>query len=424
MLMARSRIAGLLAALALIAAACGGAAAETTSTTTTTLGRPATTTPTSPPSSTPGGTGGNAQSDAVQQQVDELIVEAQQIRGLELLEPIDVVLLNDEEYGARFEEILEEDLAQDDVDAINALLRTLGIIDPDDDYRQLIEIFLTTGTGGFYDSDTGELVVRLVADELGPQARSVVIHEVVHALQDQHFQLLDDRQELEGDPAYVSLAITEGDALLREATYVQSLSLREQAQYVADLADIDLSPLDALPGYIINSLQSPYLDGFAFYNRIGIDNIDAQFTDPPESSEQLLEPGKYERDEQPRTVTLPDLDLPGYELWFDAPAGQRDIEYILLDGVSPDLASDAARGWGGDRNRVYNKGDEEAIYLLSYLGDTKRDAEELAAGFEAFIDNLVPADSFTLVEHADDEVIVIIASDPELGPQLTAALTG
>ena len=419
--MARSRFIRLLAALALVAAACGTESAET-STTTTTLGRPATTTPDT--STTTSGTNGGKASDEVQAQIDQLIVEAQQIRGLELLEPIDVVLLNDDEYGTRFAEILEEDLAQEDVDAINALLRALGIIAPDDDYRDLIEIYLTSGTGGFYDSETGELVVRLPGDELGPQARSVVIHEVVHALQDQHFTLLDERRDLEGDPAYVSLAITEGDALLREATYVQSLSLREQAQYVAEFSEIDLSPLEALPGYILNSLQSPYLDGFTFYNQVGIDNINAQFADPPESSEQLLDLDKYRRDEQPVPVTLPELELDGYELWFEAPAGQRDIEYILLDGIGPDAALEAARGWGGDLNQVYNKGADEGGYVLRYVGDTKKDAEELEAAFLSFIDALVPDDSYTLVERDGIEVLVIIASDPALGPTLKAGFSG
>ncbi|MBT8203591.1 MAG: hypothetical protein HKN74_12865 [Acidimicrobiia bacterium] len=417
--MSRLRFIGLLAALALIAAACGGSSSDAT-TTTAGSGRPATTTPSdSPTTSTPDG--GDA--DEIARQIDELIVEAQQIRGLELLQPIDVVLLTDAEYQARFQEILEEDLDPDDIAAINALLRMLGIISPNDDYRQLLEVFVTTGTGGFYDSDTEELVVRLVGDELGPQARSVVVHEVVHALQDQHFTLLDDRENLEGDPAYVAIAIAEGDALLREATYVQSLSLREQAAYVAEFSEIDLSALDAIPGYIRNSLEAPYLDGFQFHQLIGIDSIDDQFTDPPESSEQLLSQTAYLRDEQPIEVTLPDLELPGYELWFDAPAGQKDLELMLGDALSAPDAQRAADGWGGDLNRVYNAGADEAVYVLKYVGDTKQDAEELEAAFLEFIDELVPAGTYTFVERTDADLLVMIASDPSVGPQLEAAFS-
>ena len=266
-------------------------------------------------------------------------------------------------------------------------------------------------------------MVRVIGDDLGPQARTVVVHEVVHALQDQHFTLLDDRTDLDGDAEYVARAIAEGDAVLRELTYFQSLSLADQAEYFLEVSEFDLSALDSLPGYITSSLQSTYFDGFEFYQRIGLDNIDAQFIDPPESSEQLRVPASYQKDEQPRPVTMPDVEIDGYQVWFEATAGQRDIEFLLGEGLSPDDAETAALGWGGDLNRVYTKDDTNAVYVLQYVGDTKKDAEELEAAFLEYIDTLVPTDSFTLVERNADEVLVIIASDPALGPQLDAAFS-
>jgi hypothetical protein len=412
--MARFRFFAVLAALALIAGACSGDSIVETTATTPTTARPATTTPGN------GGTGGAR--DEIQARIDELIVEAQQIRDLEFLRPVDVILLTDEEYQARFSEIIAEEFATEDVEAINALLRMLGIIEPDDDYLQLIETLLTSGTGGFYDPETEELVVRLIGDDFGAYAESVVIHELVHALQDQHFELLDN-DDLEGDPSYVASAIIEGDALLREATYVQAMSLAEQAAYFAAAADIDTSALDTLPGYIVESFTSAYLDGFFFHQEIGLDEIDSQFINPPESSEQLLDADKYRRDEQPREVVLPDLELPGYTLWFDAPAGQKDLELLLTDGIGATEADAAAVGWGGDINRVYNAGEDEAVYVLKYLGDTKADAEQLEAAFVDYIDNLVSDNAYTLVERDGDAVLVIIASDPAVGRSLQAAFS-
>ena len=413
--MARPRFLSLLAALALLAGACSGDSIVESTATTPTTARPATT--------TPGNGDENGAPTEIQARIDELMIEAQQIRDLEFLSPVEVILLNDDDYQARFREIIDEEFATEDVEAINALLRMLGIIQPDDDYLQLIETLLTSGTGGFYDPDTEELVVRLVGDDFGPYAESVVIHELVHALQDQHFELLDN-DDLEGDLAYVASAIIEGDALLREATYVQAMSLAEQASYFAAASEIDISALDSLPGYIVESFTSAYLDGFFFHQEIGLDEIDAQFTNLPESSEQLLDSDKYRRDEQPREVVLPDLELPGYTLWFDAPAGQKDLELLLADGVgSPGLALQAAAGWGGDLNRVYNAGDEEAVYVLKYLGDSKADAEELEAAFVEFIDNMVSEDAYTLVERDADEVLVIVASDPSIGPRVKAAFS-
>jgi hypothetical protein len=413
--MARFRFTAVLAALALIVSACGAARSADTTTTTTTVGRTATTTPGA--TTAPG-----AASSEIQDRIDELIIEAQQLRGLEFLEPVDVILLTDEEYQARFAEIVEEELADEDIRAINALLRVLGIIEPDEDYRQLVETLFSAGTGGFYDPDTEELVVRLIGGDFGPYAESVVVHELVHALQDQHFDLLDN-EDLEGDAAYVATAVIEGDALLREITFVQAMSLADQARYLADVSSIDLSALDTLPGYIVNSFQSAYLDGFTFHQQIGLDEIDGQFLDPPESSEQILDADSYEKDEQPREVTLPDYEIPGYEVWFDAPAGQKDLELILSDGVSVTDAIKAAQGWGGDWNRVYNSGEEAAVYVLKYLGDSKADAEQLADAFSSYIESKVPSEAYTLVERDEDAVLVIIASDPTLGPELKAAFS-
>ena len=128
--MARPRFFSLLAALALLAGACSGDSIVESTATTPTTARPATT--------TPGNGGDNGARDGIQARIDELIIEAQQIRDLEFLSPVEVILLNDDDYQARFREIIDEEFATEDVEAINALLRMLGIIQPEDDYLQLI----------------------------------------------------------------------------------------------------------------------------------------------------------------------------------------------------------------------------------------------------------------------------------------------
>jgi hypothetical protein len=422
--MTRSPLASLLVVLALGAAACGGAGATDTTaidSTSTTVTRPATTT------GRPGTSETLAGSETIRAQIDELMVEAQQVRGLEFKEPVDVVLLNDEDYQNRLREVFDEDLAQEDVDAINAYLRMLGVIEADEDFRVLLETLYTAGTGGFYRPETGELVVRVVGEELGPYSESTVLHELVHALQDQNFELLDDLEDLEGDDAFVAQAIIEGDARLREFTFVQSMSRSQQAAYLEEigglLATLDTAALDALPAYIRNSFQALYDDGFAFLQQVGLDKVDQQLIDPPESSEQLLEATKYRRDEQPREVVLPDLDLAGYDIWFDTTAGQKDLQLLLEEGVDISRARQAAEGWGGDANRIYTAGDEDAVFVFRFVGDTKADAEQLEAAFTEFVDVMVSSDAYTLVERDADQVLVIVASDRSLGPQLAAAFS-
>lgn len=408
----------LFAVVALFAAACGGVNGDPASTTTTAPGRTATTAESSTTTTVPGET--SLENDAIQEQIDELIVEAQQIRNLEFLEPVEVVLLSNDAYQARIKELIAEELTQDEIDAENALFRMLGIIGPEESMKDVFDTLFSTGTGGFYDPETGELVVRVVGDELGPQAKSVVIHELVHALQDQHFDLLDESDDLEGDAAYVATVIIEGDALLREVTYVESLSLSEQAEYFADFADIDLTALDDLPQYVVNSLQEPYLDGFFFHQRAGLDRVDDLFTDLPESSEQILDGDKYAADEQPIEVTLPELDLDGYEVYTSGVLGQKDIQLLLTEAVGTGEAEEAAAGWGGDAFRVYTRGDSDAVFVLSYVGDSRRDAEELADGFERYWAEMAPDGVFNSVSQDGATVSVIAGTDVSLRSDLEA----
>ncbi|NNF08913.1 MAG: hypothetical protein HKN74_01365, partial [Acidimicrobiia bacterium] len=53
----------------------------------------------------------------------------------------------------------------------------------------------------------------------------------------------------------------------------------------------------------------------------------------------------------------------------------------------------------------------------------KADAEQLADAFSDYIDAMVPAEAYTLVERDEDAVLVIIASDPAIGPDLAEAFS-
>ena len=406
-------------AVALVAGACGGRTGSSTarpsSTTASTLSRPATTT-----------TGAttrveDAISEAVRAEIDELIIEAQQIRGLTFLEPVEVIVLSDADYQTRIMALLAEELTDEEVDAQTALFRLLGVIGPEADLRDTYDTLYATGTGGFYEPETGELVVRVAGEELGPQASAALVHELTHALQDQHFELLDSSEDLEGDVSYVATAVIEGDALLRELTYIENLGAADQlewaTEYAASLAEVEAIQA-TLPGYLVNSLQAPYLDGFFFHQRVGLDGVDDLFNDLPESSEQILDHDKYREDEQPVEVVLPELELDGYEIYLDTRMGQKDLELLLGEAVDLKQAEAAAVGWGGDRLRIYNRGSDDAVFVLAYRGDSKEDAAELAAAFSDYEQTMVPSNSFSLIQNNGADLLVIFASDSALNSQL------
>ena len=128
---------------------------------------------------------------------------------------------------------------------------------------------------------------------IGPADRATVAHEAIHALQDQEWDLnalKDAIPDEELDRELALRALVEGDATLGMSMWI--------SRFGADLADAEPpdipegASLEELPPVLAQSLISPYLDGFTFligpFGRHGWDAVDAIWSRPPVSTEQIL----------------------------------------------------------------------------------------------------------------------------------------
>ena len=122
-------------------------------------------------------------------------------------------------------------------------------------------------------------------------------------------------------------------------------------------------------------------------------------------------------------VDLPELELDGYETYLDSSMGQKDLELLLSEAIGQKQAEVAAAGWGGDRLRIYNRGRDDAVFVLAYRGDSTADAAELVAAFREYQEAMVPSSSFSLIESDGAEVLVVFASDNTLNSQLRTAFS-
>src|SRR5690606_3408129 len=111
----------------------------------------------------------------------------------------EVVVLDDEAFRARYRQVVEEDLAEQAelVAHYSGIYRALRILPDGVTLEEAYGAFGDAGVGGFYHKETGELVVR--GGEVTPLLRIIIAHELVHALDDQHFELYrpeyDDRDD-------------------------------------------------------------------------------------------------------------------------------------------------------------------------------------------------------------------------------------
>ena len=402
--------------------------ATTTSTTSTTLVESTTSSETTA-TTLPAGT--EELPEGLREEISRLIPIAEEIRGLEFLSPPQITVLSPEELKTRVVDQLLEDYVDHEVD--EALYKLLGLVPPD---FQLLETVLSLygeAVAGYYDGDTGELVVTATEELFSPLEEATIVHELTHALTDQVLEFNDRYNQLFDDERYDEAAafqaLIEGDASLAELLYVQQLDEAAQQEFLEDAFDVDMTVFDQVPPFMQQSLTFPYESGFTFVEHLfsegGYASIDAAYATPPVSSEQIIRPEDYPS-EAPLQMELPVNEITGYEIEEVSTWGELGFR-LMFDQVLG--GADAAHeGWGGDSYRVYYDG-SNVVLALAFRGDGPGDAAELAGALNEYVRvgmNLVEpvveessttyiGDRYAFVGTSDDEVVFIAASDPAVG---------
>lgn len=314
--------------------------------------------------------------------VDPVICDAaefvQRVRGRPFKTFPVVELMENEAFDASL--LSDFDLYVDELDADDATLTALGLIPPDVSLVEAFRESLEVGVVGFYDPSTEQLVVR--GEDLGLYTQLVLVHELVHAFDDQWFDL--DRSQADDEADYGFSAVIEGNATRVENLWRSRLSSDDQAtlarEELGTLSAEDLDRLDGIP-FALQALQaSAYLDGEVYVDAIVADGgeaaVDAALTDPPSSSEEILHP-------ETDRATDPEIDVP-------APAAESDVVDQGRLGelvIQLWLGSLAGEGWGGDRYTTFRTGGQDCI-VVALVGDDDRETAEMAtvAGTWASLD--------------------------------------
>jgi hypothetical protein len=376
---------------------------------------------------------------SIEETIESLIEVTETLRGLEFIEPPRVTLLSQEELGARVAAEIDEEVDPAEIAVEEAWYVLLGILDPEIDLLQALKDLYAEQVAGLYDPDTGELLVSN-AGELTPLAQTIVVHELVHALTDQHFEFNDVFQELIDAERYHEAsalqALVEGDATYFQLVYLQELPSDQRVAAVAESLEADTTVIDSLPDWFGEDLTFPYDSGFAFVTRLveerGLQGLDQAYQLVPTSTEQVMHPEKYFILEPPRESSLPDTPLEGYEVFEEGSIGEWNLRLYLLDGVDDGEALVAAAGWGGDAYRLMWDG-ERVAFIYRFEGDTPRDAEELAESLVSSIGGrmsvgssatsngvttFVPGGDFAFVTVHGSTVWFVAADDPVAGQTL------
>jgi hypothetical protein len=311
------------------------------------------------------------------------------LRGLEFHDPVSTRVISREQYRANRSNESDPTHAAWN----NQVWEALFLVGSDTDVESVFDDTLGSRVIGFYRPGTNEVVV--VSDSESPDlSRGTLVHELVHALQDQHFDIGSAPDTQDGQLA--RNGVVEGEANRLEAMYRERCGSRWRC--VSELGGGGGGgSLDRWGRNVFTVIYFPYAVGPAFVDHVaargGNEALNGLYAPYPSSTEQIRHPESYP-DETPVPVRVPDRSDGDWRRFDHDPVadtvGEASIYAMLrANGVGESgprygYRHRAAAGWGGDSLVPYRHGDEFG-YVWTTAWDTRADATEFHAAYESLV---------------------------------------
>jgi hypothetical protein len=329
-----------------------------------------------------------------------------------------------------FRKFLEAQLAKDlppekSRESVRALVR-LGFLKVAIDLPKTIEDAMLSQAGAYYDPDTKKFYLVIVPEEAS-MLDVMSAHELTHAIDDEYFDLAtytDDKvHPLTNDQQQARRMVGEGDATLVMLAYQAKVGAQqdifapenrrmEQAM-VGMFSTLDsealsksatdspglmsqmgpsvkasIDAMSSIPPFILDPLFGAYTKGAYALAKVrdagGWDAVGKLYTDPPESTEQLLHPMEklVTKRDYPVALTfgpLPKLFAGKTPIDTDVVGELTMATYFRTWGDKN--GPKEVVGWGGDRYAAFDV-DGKVVAAWMTTWDTPDDATRFAQAFE------------------------------------------
>ncbi|QCW04572.1 Hvo_1808 family surface protein [Natrinema pallidum] len=305
----------------------------------------------------------------------------------------------------------------------NEVWRGAFVVDGETDVERAFDDLYGDSIQGYYVDDR-IVIVTEDADEIRIDRRTLV-HELTHALQDQHFGIGRESETIDGVRAENGLL--EGEAGYVPERYDRRCGaewqcLPDTQPPVASGAALTDRPFNV--GLFL-SIYVPYAEGPSFvadlHERNGWHPVDRAHDEPPRSTAQLIHPERYP-DTRPVEVTVADRSSDDWHpitdradatddrngtagaggeprtetvgeatlfatLWANG-AIDRPLTAGTPDRAQYNYSHPATAGWAGDSIRVYRHADEPTrtghVWRLQW--DSPADAAEFADAYRRLLE--------------------------------------
>ena len=269
-----------------------------------------------------------------------------------------------------------------------AMYKLLGLAPDTLHFSDLLVRLLTEQIIGYYDPKTKVLYVVQGSPE--DYAGITIMHELIHALQDQYTNL-DSLEHIVGDDdrAAAVQAVIEGQATYEQLYIMSGGGSNIAAQFPGGWDSMRQAIRDNLksqpvfssaPRTLQESMLFPYINGSDFARRYKAHyGKGMPFDSLPVSTEQLMHDAAFfSKKDVPSEITMP--SIPGtFELNTMGEFGAR--VFIYAHTRIEDISIRASNGWDGDRYALVKTPGGNAMVWVS-VWDQRQDGVEFIDGLD------------------------------------------
>jgi hypothetical protein len=315
---------------------------------------------------------------------------------------------------------IDEEMTPGEFHASEVGMKALGFLPREFNLKEVMTKVYSEEIAAFYDTKTKTMhlikepeakakkplsfLERLMGKTQGfdkDENKTVIAHELTHALADQNFNLdaMQKAAKHDDDRDLALSALIEGEATL---TMIGSQMNDWDGAAVSKVPAADLDRVFAIliplmpfaggkslreaPVILSETMIFPYFRGLVFCAKLtndgGWDALNDAYRNPPVSTEQIIHPEKYKaKPDLPTVVDLGRLDhFAGWK-----PAGRNTVGEMQLGVLlRRHGGKNAAAGWDGDQYAVVEGPDRRLGLVWLTTWDTEDDAREFLRGYARF----------------------------------------
>jgi hypothetical protein len=306
-------------------------------------------------------------------------------RGLVAKKSVPGVTLDRNALLTRVKAHVDQEVPHDAIVDEGLVQQLLGFIPTHFDYEAATYALFEAQLAGFYEPADGTMYMAADLDE--GSAFATLAHELVHALQDQYWDLAPRSKYVPGqdDRASAFSALAEGDATSAMADVLigqanagaTALDMPDELFAQQIIGGMSGGPASTAPHVMRMALAAPYIDGTLFVHALrrkgGWHAVNRAWENPPETTEQVLHLQKWEANEPALSVPNPTFDAlgAGWRVAESDTYGELGVRLALGEWLGATASATLASGWGGDRGVLVKKGDSYAFAWRVRYDDAK-----------------------------------------------------